>query len=101
MIMWMGIVFGTIGTAIRFRHDLATENLALLQQLDVMKYQRPRPGLTDAVCFFWVVLPRIWSAWRTLLDIVQPATIVRWHSQGIAATGDGRAVTSDANAEGL
>ncbi len=82
MIKWLGIAFGTVGAAIRCQHDLATENLALRQQLAVMKYQRPRPRLTDTDRVFWVLLSRICSGWRTSLHIVQPATIVRWHRQG-------------------
>ncbi len=66
----------------RCRHDLATENLALRQQLAVMKYQCPRPKLTDADRFFWVLLSRIWSDWHASLHIVKPETVVRWHRQG-------------------
>jgi len=82
MFKWLGIIFGTAGAAIRCRHDLATENLALRQQLAVMKYQRPRPRLTDADRFFWLFLSRIWSGWHASLHIVQPETVVRWHRQG-------------------
>ena len=46
MFKWLGIIFGTVGAAICCRYDLATENLALRQQLAVMKYQRARPRLT-------------------------------------------------------
>ena len=82
MFKWLGVIFGTLGAAVRCRHDLATENLALRQQLAVMKYQRPRPRLTDADRFFWVLLSRIWSGWHPSLHIVQPETVVRWHRQG-------------------
>jgi transposase InsO family protein len=47
-----------------------------------MKYQRPRPRLTDADRFFWVLLSRIWSGWHSSLHVVQPETVVRWHRQG-------------------
>jgi len=66
----------------RCRYDLAIENLALRQQLAVMKHQCPRPRLTDADRFFWVLLSRIWSDWHTSLHIVKPETVVRWHRQG-------------------
>ena len=42
MFKCLGIIFGTVGAAIRCRLDLVTENLALPQQLAVMKYQCPR-----------------------------------------------------------
>jgi len=82
MIKWLGIIPGAVGAAIRCRHDLATENLALRQQLAVMKYQRPRPRLTDADRLFWVVLSRIWSGWQSSLHVVRPETVLRWHRQG-------------------
>ena len=47
MFKWLVNVFGTVGAAIRCRHDLAAENLALRQQLAVMKSQHARPRLTD------------------------------------------------------
>ena len=82
MFKWLGIIFGTVAATMRCRHDLATENLALRQQLAVMKYQCPRPRLTDADRFFWVLLSRIWSNWHAALHIVKPETVVRWHRQG-------------------
>jgi len=68
----------------RCRHDLAAENLAMRQQLAVMKYQRPRPRLTDTDRFFWVLLSRIWSDWQASLHTVKPETVVRWHRQGFS-----------------
>jgi transposase InsO family protein len=82
MFKWLGIIFGTVGAAMRCRYDLATENLALRQQLAVMKYQCPRPRLTDTDRFFWVLLSLIWSDWHASLHIVKPETVVRWHRQG-------------------
>lgn len=82
MLKWLGIVFGTVRAALRCRHDLAIENLALRQQLAVMKYQCPRPRLIGTDRFFWVFLARIWSGWHAPLHIVQPDTVVRWHRQG-------------------
>ena len=81
MFKWLGIIFGTVGAAIRCRHELVTENLALRPHLAVMKYQCPGPRLTDADRFFWVVLSRIWSGWHASLHIVQPETVIRWHWQ--------------------
>ena len=66
----------------RCRYDLATENLALRQQLAVMKYQCPRPRLTDTDRFFWVLLSPICSDWHASLHIVKPESVVRWHRQG-------------------
>ena len=45
------------------RRDLLLENLALRQQLAVLKrrHSHPRLGLTDRL--FWVILRRFWSGW--------------------------------------
>jgi putative transposase len=82
MFKWLEILLGTIRAATRYRRDLALENLALRQQLAVLKYQRPRPALTDTDRRFWALLSRIWSGWRASLHIVKPETVVRWHRQG-------------------
>ena len=64
------------------QRDLAVENLALRQQLAILKHRQPRPRFTDSDRFFWVVLSRLWPEWRAALHIVQPETVVRWHRQG-------------------
>ena len=61
------------------RADLALENLALRQQLAVLKDKRPRPRLTNADRVFWIGLSRIWRRWTAALVVVKPETVVRWH----------------------
>ena len=80
--MWLGIAFGILRATIRCRSDLVAENLALQQQLAVMKHQHHRPRLTDADRYFWVALSRIWLGWHFSLHIVRPESVVRWHRQG-------------------
>jgi hypothetical protein len=58
---------------------LTAENLALRQQLIVLKRQQKRPNFKGRDRLFWVILSRIWSGWRSTLLIVQPDTVVRWH----------------------
>jgi putative transposase len=64
------------------RSQLVLENLALRQQLAVLIRQRPRPTLQRRDQLFWVCLSRLWSGWRSVLVVVQPDTVVRWHQQG-------------------
>ena len=61
---------------------LAAENLALRQQLAVLHRSVPRPKLQDRDRRFWVWLCMLWSKWRTVLIIVSPETVIRWHRQG-------------------
>ena len=60
---------------------LAAENLALRQQLIVLKRNQTRPKLKERDRLFWALLSRIWSGWRDALLIVQPDTVVRWHKK--------------------
>src|ERR1700693_3577269 len=76
------LLFGALAGMFRSRRHLVLENLALRQQLTVLKRRRPRPilGLFDKL--FWVVARRIWSGWKQNLIIVTPETVVRWHRAG-------------------
>ena len=64
------------------RAELATENLALRQQLAVQQHNAKRPGLKRRDRIFWVWLSRLWPNWRSALLIVKPDTVARWHKQG-------------------
>src|ERR671913_282860 len=82
MVRWLGILVGTLRSAVRTHRELALENLALRQQLAVWKVRQPRPQLRAADRIFWVVLARHWKNWRRSLHVVRPETVVRWHRQG-------------------
>jgi hypothetical protein len=62
--------------------NLAAENIALRQQLAAMKRTNKRPKILMIDRLFWVVLSRIWTAWRESLVIVTPDTVIRWHRKG-------------------
>jgi len=64
------------------RLSLVTENLALRQQLVILRRNTSRPGLRDRDRLFWVVLSNLWSDWRSVLVIVKPETVIKWHRQG-------------------
>ena len=57
---------------------LTAENLALRQQLIVLKRNRARPSLKVCDRVFWKILLQIWPSWRDSLVIVQPATVIGW-----------------------
>src|ERR1700729_1372823 len=82
MFHFLKLFFGTLVRLFRARRSLFLENLALRQQLAVLKRRHPRTsvGLFDKL--FWVVARRVWSAWRHSLIIVTPETVVRWHRAG-------------------
>ncbi len=64
------------------RTELAAENLALRQQLAALHQQSKRPRLKNRDRIFWVWFSRLFRNWRSVLVIVQPATVIRWHQQG-------------------
>jgi putative transposase len=58
------------------------ENLALRQQLAVLKQRHPQPRFSAPDKLFWVILRRLWPGWKYSLLLVQPETVVRWHKAG-------------------
>lgn len=81
----MALLVQTVRVLFRSRADLAIENLALRQQVAVLKQQRPRPPLTPMDRAFWVALQQTWKHWDNTLIIVQHDTVVRWHRRGFRA----------------
>jgi len=76
--LWCGAIVRTF----RCRRGLMLENLALRQQLVVLKRKHPRPKLGPLDKLFWVVALRFWSRWKETLVLVLPETVVRWHRAG-------------------
>jgi hypothetical protein len=66
----------------RSRYNLGLEILALRQQLGVLKRKQPRPRLRVQDRMFWILLRHLWPAWRNVLVIVRPETVVAWHRAG-------------------
>ena len=79
MKIYFSLLFAAIRSALRSREDVALENLALRHQLAIMtrSARRPRLGRADRLLRCW--LSRRWSRWRSVLFVVQPDTVVRWH----------------------
>jgi putative transposase len=76
-------ILGAARAAFRTRASLIAEDLALRQQLAILRAGR-RPRLRPVDRAFWVVLSRVWSRWVDVLVIVKPATVVAWHRRGFA-----------------
>jgi len=64
------------------RTTLQLENIALRQQVAVLKRERPRPRLHPLDRVFWVFLSGLWPHWKDALVIVKPEAVVGWHRQG-------------------
>ena len=82
MSRWFCLWFGVLIRIFRSRRNLLLENLALRQQLTVLKRKHPKPKLRMLDILFWVVTRRFWSGWKQSLIVVTPETVVRWHRAG-------------------
>ena len=59
-----------LALACRGHHELVLENIALRQQLSVLKRTTKRPRLRTRDRLFWIGLASGWRHWRTALMIV-------------------------------
>jgi len=76
--LWFGALLRIFHTP----RSLMLENLALRQQLAVLKRRHPKPRLGPCDKLFWVVARRFWSKWKDALLLVSPETVVGWHRAG-------------------
>src|SRR5467141_4891131 len=84
----MPLVFallGALSAALGARSDLVLENLALRQQLALLRRRAKRPRFGQLDRLFWMWLSQRWARWREALHVVQPQTVIRWHRQGFRA----------------
>jgi putative transposase len=86
-------VFGTICRLLRdlvtlvrvgvtSRAQLAAENLFLRKQLALYQERRTKPRRPDPATRVALVLLSRWLDWRSMLTVVQPDTLIRWHRRG-------------------
>jgi putative transposase len=66
----------------RSKRQLVVENLALRQQVVMLRksVKKPRPSVADKL--FWIMFSRYVDGWRKILYGLHPDTVVRWHRQG-------------------
>jgi hypothetical protein len=79
-------LLAALRATIRSRLELAAEILALRHQLAVLQRTAPkRPHLRRIDRLLWMLLSSVWPNWRQAVQIVTPATVVRWHRRVFAA----------------
>jgi hypothetical protein len=76
------LVYSCLQAMLKERRDLYLENLALRQQLAVLKQSQARLKIKQRDRLFWIWLSRTWSGWREALLIVKPTTVIGWHRRG-------------------
>jgi len=82
MFRFFRLWFSLLARSLRSRRRLLFENLALRQQLTVLKRKHPKPRLRAVDKLSWVLARCFWSAWTQSLIVVSPETVVRWHRTG-------------------
>ncbi len=76
------VVHQTVGALFKSRHQLALENLALRQQLVMLKPSVRCPWVCAIDRLFWVLFSTYVDGWRMMLHALHPDTVVRWHREG-------------------
>jgi hypothetical protein len=82
MLRLIRVVGSSLSRLWRSRRDLLLENVALRQQLALLKRRKAQPRLRLLGKLLWILARRFWSHWRQSLVVVTPATVVRWHRAG-------------------
>jgi hypothetical protein len=83
MIRLIWFVLAVLASPFKSKSRLEAENAALRHQLIVLRRNlRGRVRLTSHGRWFFVWLYRWFPSILTVLTIVQPATLMRWHRAG-------------------
>jgi putative transposase len=75
------LLLGTLADMNRGKPELLVENALLRQQLVILRRQIKRPVCRKTDRFLLVLLARMIRAWKEVLFIVQPETLLRWHRE--------------------
>src|SRR4029434_2414872 len=81
MTVW-SVLYQLLRALLKPRLSLVTENLALRQQLVILRRNTSRPALRDRDRLFCVGLSNLWREWGSLLVIGKPETVIKWHRRG-------------------
>ena len=72
----------TLCSLFQSHRRLALENLALRQQLAMLKSSVKRPRASALDRLFWILFAKYVPRWRAMLHALHPDTVVRWHREG-------------------
>ncbi len=82
MLSRLSALLKTVRSLFMSRRQLTLENIALRQQLAMLKSSAKRPRVSPVDRLFWVLFSKYVDGWRTMLHALHPDTVVRWHRQG-------------------
>ena len=78
----LSLVATFFGSLFKSQRQLVLENLALKQQVIMLRQSVKRPTATSADRMFWMLYSRYVDGWRSTLHALHPDTVVRWHRKG-------------------
>ena len=70
---------GAASDLAKSRAELIAQNALLRKQLIVLRRSVMRPGLSRSDRLILIILARLNHEWETVLHLVQPDTLLRWH----------------------
>jgi len=75
-------IVASLFSSLKSQRELVLENLALRQQVVMLKrsVKRARPNRTDRL--LWIAFSRLVVNWRNSVIAIHPDTVVRWHREG-------------------
>ena len=85
MASMLSLLLAVLNTALcsfKSRHQLELQNLALRQQLAMLKRSVKRQRVSVVDRLFWVLFSKYVDGWRAMLHALHPDTVVRWHREG-------------------
>ncbi len=82
----LDLVVAALGGMVRARASLTLELVVLRQQIAVLQRTAGRPAIRNRDRWFWIAMCRWWPDWRQRVQVVAPATVVRWHRAGFRAS---------------
>jgi putative transposase len=82
----LGYLLRFVSVFFRSRTSLAARLLAAESQLGICKRRTeqkgsPRFRFTAGFRLLWVVLSKLWAPWQVAAQLMQPATVKKWHTR--------------------
>lgn len=81
---WISYLMPFLSLFFKTTNDIKLENIALRSQLALYqqrfeKQKLPKPQPTPVFRQLWVILSKYLANWESLIIVVQPKTVIKWH----------------------
>ena len=81
---WLTYLISFLSLFFKSSNAIKLENIALRSQLALYQHRfekqnLPKPRATPAFRQLWVILSKCLAGWESLIVVVQPKTVIKWH----------------------